>query len=73
MLFVNNRDKPGFVGALGTQLGERQINIATFHMGREAPGGDAITIVGVDQVVPDDILAQLRALPQVRYAKVLRF
>jgi D-3-phosphoglycerate dehydrogenase len=73
MLFVNNRDKPGFVGALGTRLGERQINIATFHMGREAPGGDAITIVGVDQVVPDDILAQLRALPQVRYVKVLKF
>jgi D-3-phosphoglycerate dehydrogenase len=73
MLFVNNRDKPGFVGALGTRLGERGINIATFHMGREAPGGDAITIVGVDQVVPDDILAQLRALPQVRYVKVLRF
>jgi D-3-phosphoglycerate dehydrogenase len=73
MLFVNNQDKPGFVGALGTRLGEREINIATFHMGREAPGGDAVTIVGVDQVVPDDILAQLRGLPQVRYAKVLRF
>jgi D-3-phosphoglycerate dehydrogenase len=73
MLFVNNRDKPGFVGALGTRLGEREINIATFHMGREAPGGDAVTIVGVDQVVPDDILAQLRALPQIRYVKVLKF
>ena len=73
MLFVNNQDKPGFVGALGTRLGEREINIATFHMGREAPGGDAVTIVGVDQVVPDDILAQLRGLPQVRYVKVLRF
>ena len=63
----------GFVGALGTRLGEREINIATFNMGREALGGDAVTIVGVDQIVPDDILAQLRALPQVRYVKVLKF
>ncbi|MBV8805350.1 MAG: phosphoglycerate dehydrogenase, partial [Sinobacteraceae bacterium] len=53
MLFVNNRDKPGFIGALGTLLGEGNINIATFHLGRQAPGEDAIAIVGVDQVVPE--------------------
>lgn len=73
MLFVNNMDKPGFVGALGTRLGEREINIATFHMGREAPGGEAVTLVGVDQVVPEPIMQQLRGLPQVRYVKVLKF
>jgi D-3-phosphoglycerate dehydrogenase / 2-oxoglutarate reductase len=73
MLFVNNRDKPGFIGALGTLLGECAINIATFHLGRQAAGGDAIAIVGVDQVVPEDIQQQLRGLPHVRYVKVLRF
>ena len=73
MLLINNSDKPGFIGALGTMLGDAGINIATFHLGREGPGGDAIAIVGVDQVVPDDVVAALRALPLVRYAKVLRF
>jgi len=73
MLFINNSDKPGFIGALGTMLGEASINIATFHLGRQAQGQDAIAIVGVDQVVPETIQQQLRAIPQVRYVKVLRF
>jgi len=34
---------------------------------------DAIAIVGVDQVVPEEIQQKLRALPRVRYVKVLRF
>jgi D-3-phosphoglycerate dehydrogenase len=73
MLLINNMDKPGFIGALGTMLGEAKINIATFHLGRQAVEQDAIAIVGVDQVVPDAIQQKLRALPHVRYVKVLQF
>ncbi|MGE0741308.1 MAG: phosphoglycerate dehydrogenase [Hyphomonadaceae bacterium] len=73
MLFVNNSDKPGFIGALGTMLAEAGVNIATFHLGREGEGADAIALVGVDQVISDDLIARIKALPQVRYAKVLRF
>jgi D-3-phosphoglycerate dehydrogenase / 2-oxoglutarate reductase len=73
MLLINNLDKPGFVGALGTMLGEANINIATFHLGRQAAEQDAIAIVGVDQIVPDAIQQKLRALPHVRYVKVLKF
>jgi D-3-phosphoglycerate dehydrogenase len=73
MLLINNIDRPGFVGALGTMLGEANINIATFHLGRQAAEQDAIAIVGVDQVVPEAIQQKLRALPQVRYVKVLKF
>ncbi len=73
MLLINNLDKPGFIGALGTMLGNANINIATFHLGRQAAEQDAIAIVGVDQVVPEDIQQQLRALPHVRYVKVLKF
>jgi D-3-phosphoglycerate dehydrogenase len=54
-------------------LGEAGINIATFHLGRQAAGEDAIAIVGVDQGVPEAIQRRLRALPQVRYVKMLRF
>jgi len=73
MLLINNIDRPGFVGALGTMLGEANINIATFHLGRQAAEQDAIAIVGVDQLVPEAIQQKLRALPQVRYVKVLKF
>ena len=73
LLYVNNSDSPGFIGALGTMLAEAHVNIATFHLGRRGPGEDAIAIVGVDQVVPDEIQARLRRLPQVRQVKVLRF
>jgi D-3-phosphoglycerate dehydrogenase len=73
MLLINNLDKPGFVGALGTMLGEANINIATFHLGRQAAEQDAIAIVGVDQIVPEAIQQRLRALPHVRYVKVLTF
>jgi D-3-phosphoglycerate dehydrogenase / 2-oxoglutarate reductase len=73
MLLINNLDKPGFIGALGTILGEANINIATFHLGRQAAEQDAIAIVGVDQVLPDAIQHKLRALPHVRYVKVLKF
>jgi D-3-phosphoglycerate dehydrogenase len=73
MLLINNKDKPGFIGALGTMLGGASINIATFHLGRQAAEQDAIAIVGIDQMVPDDIQEKLRALPHVRYVKVLKF
>ena len=73
VLFINNSDKPGFIGALGTELGNAGVNIATFHLGREAAGQDAIALVGVDQAVPDALLEKIKALPQLRYAKVLRF
>jgi D-3-phosphoglycerate dehydrogenase len=73
MLLINNLDKPGFIGALGTLLGEANINIATFHLGRQAAEHDAIAIVGVDQIVPEAIQQCLRALPHVRYVRMLRF
>jgi D-3-phosphoglycerate dehydrogenase len=72
-LYINNSDKPGFIGALGTLLGGAGINIATFHLGREAAGAEAIALVGVDQAPPGAVMEQLKALPQVRYAKLLRF
>ncbi|WP_290926694.1 phosphoglycerate dehydrogenase [Hyphomonas sp. UBA1474] len=72
-LYVNNLDKPGFIGALGQLLGESGINIATFHLGRTAAGEEAIALIGIDAVPPADMMETLEALPQVRYAKVLTF
>ncbi len=73
MLYVNNLDKPGFIGALGGLLGGAGINIATFNLGRTASGGDAIALVGVDQMPGDSVLAAISALPHVKEARALAF
>ena len=51
LLYTENSDKPGYIGALGTALGSENVNIATFNLGREAPGGKAIALVSVDEAV----------------------
>ncbi|WP_431862328.1 phosphoglycerate dehydrogenase [Azospirillum sp.] len=73
MLYIRNEDKPGFIGRLGATLGDAGVNIASFHLGRTAPGDNAIALVSVDQPVADDLLATIAALPSVVQAKVLRF
>jgi D-3-phosphoglycerate dehydrogenase / 2-oxoglutarate reductase len=73
MLYVRNEDKPGFIGALGGILGDAGINIATFHLGREKPGGDAIALIEVDAPVPEAVLARIQSLPQVLQVKPLAF
>ena len=73
MIYITNFDKPGFIGRFSSTLGEAGINIATFHVGREAPGGNAIALIEIDGELPDDVLAKVRALPQVQQAKPLHF
>jgi D-3-phosphoglycerate dehydrogenase len=73
MLYVTNNDKPGFIGRLGTLLGEAGINIATFNLGRAAKGDDAIALVQVDEPVGDDVLTKIEALEGVVQAKKLHF
>jgi D-3-phosphoglycerate dehydrogenase len=73
MLYVTNKDRPGFIGHFGMTLAEAGINIATFHLGRNAPGGDAICLVSLDAPIPDSVLAAVRALPLVVRAVPLAF
>jgi D-3-phosphoglycerate dehydrogenase len=73
MLYVNNLDKPGFIGALGGLLGEAGVNIATFNLGRVTAGEDAVALVGVDQAPGEALLSKIQALPHVKEARALRF
>ena len=73
MLFVTNKDKPGFIGHLGMVLGSAGVNIATFNLGRSAPGEDAICLIEVDGAVPDDVVAKINALENVVQVKPLKF
>jgi D-3-phosphoglycerate dehydrogenase len=73
MIYITNLDKPGFIGKFSSTLGEAGINIATFHVGREKAGGDAIALIEIDGELPENVLAKVRALPQVQSARPLRF
>ncbi|MCW2306207.1 phosphoglycerate dehydrogenase [Rhodobium gokarnense] len=73
MLYVTNEDKPGFIGNLGTVLGDAGVNIATFNLGRSERGGDAISLVEVDGPIAEDVLAKVLALPSVVQVAPLAF
>src|SRR5882757_4271385 len=73
MIYVTNEDKPGFIGHFASLPGDAKINIATFHLGRNKPGGNAIALVEVDGAVPAEVLAKVQALPRVKQAKTLIF
>jgi D-3-phosphoglycerate dehydrogenase len=72
MLYIVNEDAPGFIGRLGTTLGEAGINIGTFHLGRRAAGGEAVLLLSVDQSVAP-ALATIKALPGVKTVNGLSF
>jgi len=72
ILMLHNRDVPGVVGTVGSLLGEAKINIARLELGREHIGGMAISLIHVDDVIPDPILAQLRKGPNIVSAQLIK-
>ncbi|MEL6979649.1 MAG: phosphoglycerate dehydrogenase [Pseudomonadota bacterium] len=73
MLYTTNEDLPGFVGALGTALGAEGVNIATFSMGRSGPGGEAITLIGLDAPLTPPQLEKIRETALIKRAEPIRF
>ena len=73
MIYIVNTDAPGFIGALGTKLGENGINIATFGLGRRKEAGEAVALVAVDDPITPDVARELRALPGVLQVVPLSF
>jgi D-3-phosphoglycerate dehydrogenase len=73
MLFVVNVDAPGFIGRLGSALGQADVNIGTFHLGRRDAGGEAVLLLSVDGAVPEPVLWSICQLDGVRKVKALRF
>ncbi len=73
MLYIVNEDAPGFIGRIGTLLGENSINIGTFHLGRRQAGGEAVLLLSLDEPVPQAVLNEARKLPGVRTIMALAF
>ncbi len=72
ILILHNKDVPGVVGAIGTLLGEKGINIAGFELGREKVGGMAISLIHVDESIPKKVLDILRHLPNILSAQMVK-
>ncbi len=73
MIYVNNLDKPGFIGRLGSLLAENNINIATFNLGRVEAGEDAIALVGIDQTPSAEVMKAIKATANVKEVRALVF
>ena len=73
MLYITNHDRPGFIGRIGTLLGDNGINIAHMQFGRDFEGGNAIALVGVDQPVSALLLKEINTIPNVVQVKALTF
>lgn len=65
ILLVNNYDRPGVIGNIGTTLGSRNINIATMQFGRDRMGGRAISLLHLDSPLPPGMLGEILRLPNI--------
>jgi D-3-phosphoglycerate dehydrogenase len=65
ILLVNNYDRPGVIGNIGTALGSRNINIATMQFGRDRLGGNAISLLHLDHPLPPGVLGEILRLPNI--------
>jgi D-3-phosphoglycerate dehydrogenase len=73
MLYIVNEDVPGFIGRIGTLLGENGINIGTFHLGRRTAGGEAVLLLSLDSAIPQAVLDIAAKVPGVKLVKALEF
>ena len=71
ILLLNNRDKPGKVGYIGSLMGEHGVNIANMSLNRDEVGGEALTLLNLDQVPPAELLEKLAQDPDITNAKVV--
>ncbi|HNQ88860.1 MAG TPA: phosphoglycerate dehydrogenase [Verrucomicrobiota bacterium] len=72
LLLLNNTDRPGMVGHIGSLLGRHQVNIASMSLHREKAGGKALTVLNLDSVPPEPLLDELRRDPDISNIRVVR-
>ena len=70
-LYYTNIDRPGMLAKVGTILAEANINIAGLSLGRTGAGERALTVISVDNAIPEEVLNSVKALDGVFHAKVV--
>ena len=71
ILLLNNRDKPGKVGYIGSLMGEHGVNIANMSLNRDKVGGEALTLLNLDKEPPAELLEKVAQDPDITNAKVV--
>ena len=71
LLLLNNTDKPGIVGHLGTLLAKHKVNIASMSLGRDTAGGSALTVLSLDSAPPQAVLDELQKDNDISNVKVV--
>jgi len=69
LLLDRHQDRPGVIGRLGALLGQNDINIAFMHVGRRERRGEAIMVLGLDEPVPPEVMAQIAGMPYTYWVK----
>jgi D-3-phosphoglycerate dehydrogenase len=72
LLLLNNKDRPGIVGYLGTLLSKHQINIASMSLGRDTAGGNALTVLTLDSAPSAAVLTELQQDSDISNVKVVK-
>jgi D-3-phosphoglycerate dehydrogenase len=72
MIFIQNWDRPGVIGNLGTILGKHNINIAAMTFGRDKPGGRAISVLNVDSPVTSEVLDKIKKTVNILAVKIIK-
>ncbi len=72
MITIQNWDRPGIIGNLGTLMGNHGVNIAAMTFGRQTPGGKAISVLNVDSVISPELLEKVKKIENILDAKVIR-
>lgn len=72
IVVLNNSDRPGIVGYVGTVLGENGINIASMEVGRKMLGGEAVTFINVDSEVSAKVIEEIGRYPGITRVKLVK-
>jgi D-3-phosphoglycerate dehydrogenase len=72
MVIFTHRDVPGLIGFIGTIFGQHKVNIAQMTVGRQQAGGEAIAVLNLDSLPPEDALKEVRAHPQISNVSVVK-
>jgi len=72
LFLMNNRDRPGIVGYIGTLMGKHQVNIASMSLSRDDVGGKALTVLNLDSVPPETVLDEIQSDPDISNVRVVK-
>jgi D-3-phosphoglycerate dehydrogenase len=72
LFLMNNKDRPGIVGYIGTLMGRHNVNIASMSLSRDTAGGNALTVLNLDSVPPPELLAEIQKDPDISNVRVAK-